>query len=137
MLVDWLPLLESRKLPAICGLYVIRNKLNGKEYVGKSVNVRKRMTSHRQMASPHTFHRALRKYGLENFEVCILAAGTDAEMLALEITTIAKRKTFGTDGYNATTGGDGAPDTVWTDEMRARVSKRFKGSPWRQRPGQR
>lgn len=33
-MLEWLPLMDYRRLPVVSGVYVIHNKLNGKEYVG-------------------------------------------------------------------------------------------------------
>lgn len=58
----------------ICGIYRITNKINGKKYIGQSVNIEKRWTN--EIASAfnenstsfdYPLSRAFRKYGIENF----------------------------------------------------------------------
>lgn len=52
-------------------IYVFKNKLNGKCYVGQTVNPEKRYKAHLKAAqngSQLHFPRALRKYGIDNFD---------------------------------------------------------------------
>ena len=58
----------------ITGIYKITNKLNGKVYIGQSVNIEERFKSHKysynnSKASGYNtkFYRALWKYGIANF----------------------------------------------------------------------
>ena len=55
-------------------IYVIENKLNAKQYVGKTKHtVDRRWAAHKQdmKRSTSKFYNAIRKYGIENFEVFI------------------------------------------------------------------
>lgn len=124
---EWVPLSDAWLLPNICGLYIVRNRLNGMEYVGKSISVRARVVAHRTRKSPHYFGNALRKYGISEFEVCLHAAGAEADILALEIQVIAERGTLAPGGYNATIGGEGCNGANWSEEARAEVGDRFRG----------
>lgn len=61
------------------GIYKITNLTNGKNYIGQSNNIRLRWNKHRSVAFQPTskgydypLYRAIRKYGLENFEFSIL-----------------------------------------------------------------
>ena len=63
----------------ICGIYKITNQINGKCYIGQSVNIAKRWAEHRCKATSKGsegfeshFYRSIRKYGLENFSFEIL-----------------------------------------------------------------
>lgn len=58
-----------------CGIYKITNLTNNKVYIGQSKNIEERWSNHRKDSfnikdveynSP--LHRAIRKYGLSNFE---------------------------------------------------------------------
>ncbi len=44
---EWIALDDYRLLPAVSGIYVIRNRESLLMYVGQSKNIRKRMVSHR------------------------------------------------------------------------------------------
>lgn len=62
--------------PSKPGIYLFRNKLNGMVYVGKSLNIRNRIPSHKySMLSndKHYFVNSLRKYGWDSFTIEILA----------------------------------------------------------------
>ena len=53
-------------------IYKVTNKINGKIYIGQTINFKKRQQSHILHAlrynSETLFHRAIRKYGIDNFE---------------------------------------------------------------------
>ena len=62
-----------------CGIYKIVNNINGKVYIGQSVNIKSRWSEHKSHAfSPerHSYnypiYRAIRKYGLKNFSFEII-----------------------------------------------------------------
>lgn len=95
-------------------VYVITNKNNGKQYVGKTVrDTNTRWKEHcRQYAQDNLTHiplyRAMKKHGVDSFKIDVLYSGvTDKEASELEKKEIKKRKTFTSIGYNATAGGDG------------------------------
>ena len=62
------------------GIYLIENKINGKGYVGLSVNMQRRwwdhrsksMTSNKKEDLDKPLYKAMRKHGLENFKLTIL-----------------------------------------------------------------
>lgn len=62
--------------PQKAGIYKCTCKHNGKIYIGKSVNIYKRMdrhkNCHKSMSSKYHFQNAIIKYGWESFEIEIL-----------------------------------------------------------------
>jgi group I intron endonuclease len=61
----------------ICGIYLIRNKVNGNQYIGSSINITGRLSGHFKALAKGChknihFQRAFEKYGLDNFESKIL-----------------------------------------------------------------
>lgn len=61
------------------GIYIIKNLINGKIYIGQSINIKKRFTAHKNRAfnvNSNDFekplYRAFRKYGLKNFSFEVL-----------------------------------------------------------------
>lgn len=97
----------------ICGIYVIENKVNGKKYVGQSVNILLEWrVNHKNPLlrdKHHNIHlqRAWNKYGESNFEHKIIHVCSEEELTNLEIFYIKElnaHQTLG--GYNISWGGD-------------------------------
>ena len=94
-------------------IYTATNKINGKIYVGKTYNFEKRKQEHiYDIDNDIPFHRALKKYGIKNFEWKIIdTAKTDEEIKEKEIYWIKELNTCihfqNSNGYNITLGGEG------------------------------
>lgn len=94
-------------------VYTATNKINGKIYVGKTYNFEKRKNEHiYDIDDDLPFHRALKKYGVENFEWKIIDyAYSSEEIKEKEIYWIKKLNTCihsqSSNGYNITLGGEG------------------------------
>ena len=94
-------------------IYRIRNLINNKVYIGKSKDPEHRWSQHQKAAelgSDLLFHRAIRKYGVDSFELeTILECdgdGTEEERSAIVENDCCILD--GVDkGYNMTRGGDG------------------------------
>lgn len=93
-------------------IYKITNKLNGKAYIGKTLNnVETRWQQHiresnKEISSERPLYRAIRKYGVKNFIVEILEEVSEDVVNEKEIFWINYYNTY-QKGYNATKGGDG------------------------------
>lgn len=95
-------------------IYLITNKINQKQYVGKTEhnNIQDRWKEHcRDYKKPYIEKRplyaAMQKYGVENFEITpIEEVPSDVNLEDREIYWIKYYNTY-TNGYNATLGGDG------------------------------
>lgn len=86
---------------------------SGKSYHGITCgSVKNRITRHCRDANKGSdllLHKAIRKYGIDNFKVEVLSETTNrSELARLEVEGIAKDNTFKPNGYNLTRGGDGA-----------------------------
>lgn len=111
-------------------IYKVTNKINGKIYIGKTYDFEKRKREHildKNCDIP--FHRALKKYGLENFEWEIIdSANSNEEIIRKEIYWIKALNTCvnfkDSNGYNITLGGEGG--TSWNS--RAVVQFNLDGS---------
>lgn len=97
------------------GIYKITNKINGKSYIGQSVNIGKRWSHHLTVAyndqyakSQFYIHYALKKYGKENFSFEVIEECTRDELDEKEKYWIAYFDTYN-NGYNLTPGGDSSP----------------------------
>ena len=93
-------------------IYQIKNKLNGKIYVGKTNNtIENRWKEHcqdfkKEKNEKRPLYAAMRKYGIENFEISQLEECSFEEINDKETYWIETLGTF-KNGYNATLGGDG------------------------------
>lgn len=93
-------------------IYCIKNNINGKCYVGKTLkSPKERFSEHLYDAYKPTeenrpLYRAIKKYGENNFSLQVLEECADELASEREIWYIKKLKTYA-HGYNATIGGDG------------------------------
>lgn len=114
-------------------VYLIRNIINGKGYVGQTVrSLERRWKQHlsdSKKGSKLYIHSAIRKYGEENFEYCILEETNNlSDLNRLEIEQIIKQNTFGKNGYNLTRGGFGGSFGYTRSlEIRKKISVGNKG----------
>lgn len=88
---------------------------NGKQYVGVTSNVDKRLTEHKSANRP--VGRAMRKH---SYACEVVFTGSREDCFAKEIELIAELDTISPAGYNLTPGGDGVP---LTDDVRAKLSQ--------------
>ena len=111
------------KLKRITGIYKIENKINGKVYIGQSVNIKKRFIEHRYRAydtkDEKTFglylYCAIRKYGKENFSFSIIEECSTEALNEKEIYWIryyqSNQKEY---GYNLSDGGNSKYSRIMT-----------------------
>lgn len=108
-------------------LYCITNVLNGKKYIGITKRGAKaRFRQHICDAKRYTtvLHRAIAKYGSENFALSVLAhANSYDELLHLEKLAISEHGTAHPNGYNMTEGGDANWRLVSKEAMSRRAKK--------------
>lgn len=124
-----------------CGIYCYHNIVNGKNYVGQSVDLkgRKRQFGNKNKKYSGTiFQNAIKKYGKKNFQYSILTHCKPEELNYYEEFYISRLKT--TDrkyGYNCTSGGDSQffrtddckknMREAWTKERREEKSEQQRG----------
>ena len=82
------------------GIYCIKNKLNGKCYIGQSIHIEERWKQHIQPSSDSVISNAIHKYGVENFEFTILQQCSQEELNKLENEYIQKFNSITPYGYN-------------------------------------
>lgn len=94
------------------GIYKITNLINGKSYIGQSINIQKRFNAHKSAAfNPKNknydfpLYRAIRKYGIENFKFEVLEECKKSELDTKEVLYISQYKTHSKKGYNQDDGG--------------------------------
>jgi len=114
----------------VIGVYKLTNTVNGKGYVGKSVDVYARWTTHKS-ASVHLgpkegcrlLNNAVRKHGWKAFRKELLWVGAKHELSGAEVRLIAQHRTLKPLGYNITKGGEESPFIDAEVQERANVSK--------------
>jgi group I intron endonuclease len=111
-------------------IYLLRNLINGKGYVGKSIQKDIRWNVHRKAAfsgrSTLAIHRAIRKYGWNNFSAEVVYQCAESLLSEAETRFIKKLHTFIDDGqgYNLTLGGEGGALSNKTKRKMSRTQKR-------------
>jgi group I intron endonuclease len=95
------------EIPRKPGIYKLTNKINNKSYVGKSNNLRERISIHknssRRLKNDCYVKRAIIKHGWENFDVSILHIQEpydNEKLLKTEAEFIKELKTLVPNGYN-------------------------------------
>lgn len=99
------------------GIYKYQNKINNHVYIGQSINIEQRQKNHiysafNENANDYnsTFHKAIRKYGIENFDFVVLTEVSEKEyskelLNSLEKFYINFYNSY-KNGYNSTPGGE-------------------------------
>lgn len=91
-------------------IYKAENKINGKVYIGRSVDFFRRMSQHKKLSESNSspLHQDFIKYGIWNFTWEILYIAEDVkEADEKEIYYIKKFNSIEPNGYNRTLGGTG------------------------------
>ena len=89
------------------GIYKITNKINGHAYIGQSVDIDRRWNEHCNKESDSLIHKAIIKYGVENFMFEILEECEQSELDEKEVYWVEYYNTY-QNGYNQTAGGNSA-----------------------------
>ncbi|RWX70415.1 hypothetical protein EN780_03205 [Mesorhizobium sp. M4B.F.Ca.ET.089.01.1.1] len=106
------------------GIYSILNLVDGKRYIGKSIDIERRWDQHRKGQTNRHLHNAFKKYGLASFRVEILEqfevvdehALAERELAAMDIYKTCDRRF----GYNLRR--DSSSGMIVHEESRARMS---------------
>lgn len=106
-------------------IYKITNKINGKIYIGQTTKtLQRRWTKHCIAAKTDNipFHKALIKYGFENFTVeQIDVASTIDELNKKEVYWIKYYNSMLPNGYNVCEGGNGMHGYKASEKTRAKL----------------
>jgi group I intron endonuclease len=120
---------EYEQRPAI---YILKNKINGKVYVGETMNLRQRVYSYHKsnIDTPRPILRAINKHGLENFsfEYQYYPDISKDELLDIEERLIKEHNSLMSgNGYNVCSRGQNRYSVTQSPEARKRRSEIFKG----------
>lgn len=118
-------------------IYKVNCLINGKVYIGQTVRTLaerwRRHVSSSAKGSDNKFHRAIRKYGEDNFVVELVEEVQSLSLEGLKTLLDEKEiyyiKLFNSKkkGYNSTDGGDGLLGLDFTLEIRTKISLSHKG----------
>ena len=108
-------------------IYLITNKLNGKQYVGQTTRtLREREMEHARKNG--IVGSAIRKYGRENFDIKQIDSADSVEMLnQKEIDWIVKLETKTPYGYNLCNGGNNTRGFNHREDTRIIMAEKKKG----------
>ncbi len=87
------------------GIYKIENLVNHKIYIGQSIEIERRWQKHLNANDDFLIHKALRKYGKENFSFTILEECNKEELNEKENYWITYYNCIIPNGYNMINGG--------------------------------
>jgi len=107
---------------------------NGKSYVGQTYNLRKRLKEHKVTKS--VVGSALRKYGIQNFEIDVLWTTIDPKLAdRIEIVAIQCYNCMVPNGYNLREGGKAPKGWKHTKETTRKLSTRVFSDEWKRKIG--
>jgi group I intron endonuclease len=108
-------------------VYQVRNKINGKIYIGQTIRTSK-VRFYYHARSNYPIGMAIRKYGMESFEISILDEASSQDSLnEKEVFWIKKLKSKSQRGYNSTDGGEGSSGFKASNKTRKKISIATRG----------
>lgn len=89
-----------------CGIYKIENKINGKLYIGQSINIERRWKNHKThyKINDEPLYNEIREYGIENFEWSVIEECDKTELRDKEKYYIKIYNSLYPYGYNKALG---------------------------------
>ena len=106
-------------------IYKITNNVNGKIYIGQSVDPNHRFVSHISRANKNEdnspIHAAINKYGKENFSMEILEWTDNYNEREREL--IREYNTMSPNGYNVAPGGEEPPHKYGEDHHKSVITE--------------
>lgn len=145
------------------GIYIIKNKINNKVYIGQSKKLSQRYAGHIRRIKTKTHHneilqRAFEKYGIDSFEYDILEEVLDDSLLNerekywidfhgginnenvynLKDPLLNEYSDYVRSKLSKTNSGENNPNYghEWTEEMKQKASDRKKGKTWEELYGE-
>ena len=113
-----------------CGIYMIRNKINDKVYIGQSIHIQNRLDGHkRELRKGRHDSRHLQfawdKYGEENFEFLSICECKKEKLNEMEQYYILCFESYlGDFGYNTSLGGQ---SSLMREETRIKIGNSVRG----------
>lgn len=116
------------KFESLPGVYIMKNIINGKYYVGESLNVKIRMNGHLNCQT-QLISKAIKKHGVENFEVSVryYPGLSKKELRVIETSLIKDYGSLVPYGYNVCIGGTDKTGQKHSEETKKKISDSHKG----------
>jgi len=109
-------------------IYKATNKTNGMSYIGQTIHSLEHRKKEHIERKGYYFHRAINKYGKENFEWEVLEKFDFKEELdEMEFHYIMQYNSKSPNGYNLTFGGESTHNYKHNKEARKKISATTKG----------
>lgn len=109
-------------------IYLFTNKVNGKRYIGQTIQGHKRIRDHknRSVSEETPLYRAIRKYGWDSFDIQFIWEGLSGELDDKERQFIQEYNCLSPNGYNLDGGGTlGKTFSSETLHKLSEISSRF------------
>lgn len=107
----------------IIGIYKIENLTNHKVYIGQSIKIIHRWNQHLNSETDSLIHKAIVKYGYQNFSFTILKLCKKNELNKYEIEYIMEYDSITPRGYNIEPGGSNISVAVGENNPTAKLSE--------------
>ena len=125
--LEWFEVMQCPE--AFNCIYVWRNKVNGKTYVGKAKKLHRRIKEHLRAKEDYYFYNSLRKHGVEGYRLAIIVKDVPVEELGnietyyVKVLDSLKKNSK---GYNIAEGGEGGNNLAGkTKEEIREISKKI------------
>lgn len=112
-------------------LYVVTNLVNGKQYVGITVDLERRRREHISGHGSKIVYKAIQKYGIDNLHFEPWYEGDEQWIKMMEYRTILALNTLAPSGYNLTFGGEGTLGWKASEETKRKMSAARNGKKLR------
>jgi group I intron endonuclease len=115
------------------GIYKITNLINGKIYIGRSVNLKSRKSKHKTSITKTIISKAIQKYGHDNFKFEVIEYCECNILVEREQYYMDQFNPYDENGYNLLKDSSygGWTGMIHTPEARLKMSKSKKGIiPW-------
>lgn len=126
---------ERKRRIKMIGIYKIENLVNGKVYIGQSINIEQRWYNHIHELDENRhcnsyLQNSWNKYGKEKFKFSIIEECLINEIDEKEIYWIKYYDSLNpTKGYNLTAGGQGLHGYTWSEDQKERQSLLLNPEP--------
>jgi group I intron endonuclease len=117
----------------LIGVYIWKNKFNGKVYIGCSTDIHKRWGQHIKTAkrgSTYPFHEAIREFGEEYFEKDVIEKIEDPSLLGVRENYWIKKYNSIEEGYNVLSGYNSITFNPNIEDIKQRIKQKASIRKW-------